>query len=141
VAFYIVYIAEAHPTDIWQMQSNIKERVLFQNPKTDEERATIASSCVRRLHITIPAVLDSIQNRVEAQYTAWPDRLYLVGVDGRIRFKSEPGPFGFNTKRLAAAVKATLDQVRSTSFERRASGTTAMQTRAFCLKILRTRSF
>ncbi len=90
------------------MQSNVKERVLFRNPKTDEERATIASSCVRRLHIALPAVLDSIQNRVEEQYTGWPDRLYIVGVDGRIRFKSDPGPFGFDTKRLTAALKANL---------------------------------
>ena len=90
------------------MQSNIKEHVLFRNPRTDEERAGIASSCVRKLHIAIPAVLDSIQNRVEEQYSGWPDRLYLISVDGRIRFKSEPGPFGFDPKGLNAAVKANL---------------------------------
>jgi len=106
VAFYVVYIAEAHPTDIWQMQSNIKERVLFRNPTTNQEREEVASSCVRRLHIAIPALIDSINNRVEQEYTAWPDRLYLIGTDGRIRFKSEPGPFGFNPKNMAGALHA-----------------------------------
>ena len=90
------------------MQSNIKDGVLFRNPLTNEERATGASSCVRKLHIPIPALIDSVNNRVEQEYTAWPDRLYLIGVDGRIRFKSEPGPFGFNTKSLAAALRSIL---------------------------------
>ena len=107
VAFYIVYIAEAHPSDIWQMPSNIKEHVVFRNPTTIEQREKVASSCVRRLHIAIPALIDSIGNRVEQEYTAWPDRLYLIGTDGRIRFKSEPGPYGFDVKKLTAALRAT----------------------------------
>lgn len=107
-AFYVVYIAEAHPTDIWQMQSNVKEKVLFRNPTTDGERKEIATSCVRKLHIAIPALIDSISNRVEQEYTAWPDRLYLIGVDGRVRFKSAPGPFGFDPKSLKAALQDSL---------------------------------
>ena len=42
MAFYAVYIVEAHPTDIWQMKPNIKDNDLFANPKTDEERAFVA---------------------------------------------------------------------------------------------------
>ena len=67
------------------MESNVKERVLFRNPRTDAERAEVAGSCIRELHIAIPALLDSIQNRVEQEYTAWPDRLYLIDAAGRIR--------------------------------------------------------
>jgi hypothetical protein len=33
VAFLVVYITEAHPSDVWQMQSNIKDRVVFASPK------------------------------------------------------------------------------------------------------------
>jgi type I thyroxine 5'-deiodinase len=87
------------------MQSNVKEGVLFQSPRTSEEREAVASSCVRNLHITIPALVDSISNRVEKDYTGWPDRLYLVDKDGKIRFKSEAGPFGFDPKQLAAALQ------------------------------------
>lgn len=103
-AFYVVYIAEAHPTDIWQMQSNIKDRVLFRSPVTAQERENVAGTCVRNLHIRFPALIDSIDNRVEREYTAWPDRLYLIGSDGRIRFKSAAGPFGFQPENLAAAL-------------------------------------
>jgi Iodothyronine deiodinase len=107
-AFYVVYIAEAHPSDIWQMQSNIKERVIFRNPTTPEERQDVATSCVRKLHLKIPALIDGIDNRVEQQYTGWPDRLFVIGRDGKLRYKSEPGPFGFDSKKLEAALRATL---------------------------------
>lgn len=104
----MIYIAEAHPSDMWQMQSNIKERVLFRNPTTAEERQNVAASCVRKLHIKIPALIDGIDNHVERQYTGWPDRLYLIGGDGVVRYKSEAGPFGFEPKRLEASLRAVI---------------------------------
>ena len=27
--FYAVYILEAHPSDVWQMQSNVRDKVVF----------------------------------------------------------------------------------------------------------------
>ena len=112
MAFYAVYIVEAHPTDIWQMQSNIKDNVLFANPKTDEERAFVAGACVRKLGIKFPAVIDGVDNRTEVAYTGWPDRLYLIDRDGKVVFKSKPGPFGFKPEQLEAAIKK-LNQVQA----------------------------
>jgi len=89
------------------MQSNVKEGVLFRDPTTNAEREQVANSCVRKLHLHIPAVIDPIDDKVEQAYTGWPDRLYLVGSDGRIEFKTEPGPFGFDAKKLGEAVAAT----------------------------------
>jgi Iodothyronine deiodinase len=102
-----VYIAEAHPSNVWQMESNVREGVLFRDPTTNAEREQVANSCVRKLHLQIPAVIDSIDNKVEQEYTGWPDRLYLIDADGRIQFKTEPGPFGFNAKKLGDALAAT----------------------------------
>jgi len=95
-----VYIQEAHPTDLWQMASNVREGVLFASAHSDQERTATASSCVRRLGIRIPALLDGIDNRTERAYTGWPDRLFLIGTDGRVVFKTAPGPFGFSTRTL-----------------------------------------
>jgi type I thyroxine 5'-deiodinase len=95
-----VYIQEAHPTDLWQMESNVREGVLFASAHSDQERTATASSCVRRLGIRIPALLDGIDNRAERAYTGWPDRLFLIGTDGRVVFKTAPGPFGFSTRML-----------------------------------------
>lgn len=90
------------------MQSNIKDSVVFASPKNEEERAYIAGACVRKLGIKIPAVLDEFGNSTEAAYTGWPDRLYLIDVEGRLAYKSKPGPFGFEPDQLRAALVKTL---------------------------------
>jgi hypothetical protein len=103
-----VYIQEAHPTDLWQVSSNVKDGVLFDSPETSEERIDVANMCVVKLAVKIPALLDGIDNRTERVYTGWPDRLYIIGTDGRVRYKSAPGPFGFSTKDLEASLKDLL---------------------------------
>jgi hypothetical protein len=100
-----VYIEEAHPTDLWQMASNVEEGVLFASTRTNEERINVATTCITRLAVKIPALLDGIDNRVERAFTGWPDRLYIVGTDGRIQYKSAPGPYGFSTTDLEASLK------------------------------------
>ena len=101
----MVYITEAHPSDVWQMQSNIKDKVVFASPRDEEERSAVAGTCVRKLGIEIPAVLDEFGNSTEAAYTAWPDRLYLIDGSGRMVYKSPPGPFGFKPDDLQAALR------------------------------------
>ena len=100
----MVYIQEAHPVDLWQVSSNVKDGVLFASAKTEGERTETANVCVTRLSIKIPALVDGIDNRVERAYTGWPDRLYIIGTDGRVQYKSGPGPFGFSTRELDEAL-------------------------------------
>jgi hypothetical protein len=87
------------------MRSNIRENVLFRNPTTDAERSNVAQACWRKLGIKFPALVDGMDNRVEAAYTGWPDRLYLVERGGRVVFKTTPGPFGFDPDKLARAIQ------------------------------------
>lgn len=86
------------------MESNIHDKVVFASPHNEEERASVAGTCVRKLGIEIPAVLDEFGNSTEAAYTAWPDRLYLIDHNGKIAYKSKPGPFGFKADELKAAL-------------------------------------
>ena len=104
VSFLTVYILEAHPSDVWQMQSNIKDKVVFASPRNLDERSEIAGSCVRKLGIKFPAVIDDFSNSTEQAYTGWPDRLYLIDQQGRVVYKSKPGPFGFKPDDLRAAL-------------------------------------
>jgi len=90
------------------MQSNIKEQIVFSSPKNEEERAFVAGACVRKLGLKFPAVLDEFGNSTERAYTGWPDRIYLIDSQGRIAYKSKPGPFGFKPDLLAAALVQTL---------------------------------
>jgi hypothetical protein len=105
IAFYIVYIQEAHSSDLWQMESNVKQNVVFANPRSLEERESVAGSCVRNLHIEIPALIDAIRNSTETDYTGWPDRLYVIDRDGRVVYKSHPGPFGFHPEEMEPYLK------------------------------------
>jgi type I thyroxine 5'-deiodinase len=107
VSFHVVYIREAHPSNAWQTGSNVRESVVFADPQTESERSEVAGACVRRLNLQIPAVMDDLRNSTEAAYTAWPDRLYVVGADGTVVYKSAAGPFGF----APAGVKETLQRI------------------------------
>ncbi len=108
----MVYVTEAHPSDVWQMQSNIKDRVVFASPKDEHERVSMAGTCVRNLNIKFPAVVDEFGNSTEASYSAWPDRIYLIDRSGKVAFKSKPGPFGFKPDDLAQALSRTLRETQ-----------------------------
>jgi Iodothyronine deiodinase len=107
-AFYVVYIGEAHPADAWQLPSNLQDHVVFESPKNFGERSNLAEVCVTKLGIKLPAVVDRFDDAVERAYSGWPDRLYLVGSDGRILYKSRPGPFGFKPEDLDTALRAAV---------------------------------
>jgi len=108
VAFFIVYIKEAHPEDGWVVTHNREEGIAVSDPSSDQERADVADSCVVRSAIRIPVLVDSMNNTVASAYGGWPDRLYLIGRDGRVAFQGEMGPFGFLPDRLEAAIAGEL---------------------------------
>ena len=91
VAFRMVYIEEAHASDVWQLAVNERDEVVFANPKTMGERNDLAQACVRNLNVGFPAVVDGIDNAVEAAYTAWPDRLVVVDAEGKSRVQERRG--------------------------------------------------
>jgi hypothetical protein len=101
-----VYIEEAHATDAWQIGSNLEDKVLFATPRSFEDRAQVGAVCVKDLKVDLPMVVDEIDNGTERAYTAWPDRLYVIDAEGRITYKSRPGPFGFQVEPLAKALEA-----------------------------------
>ena len=87
------------------MESNVKDKVVFASPRSEGERASVAGTCVRKLGIQIPALLDEFGNSTESNYTAWPDRLYLIDRNGKVAYKSKPGPFGFKPDDLQVAMQ------------------------------------
>jgi len=100
VAFYVIYIEEAHASDVWQLPVNVKDDVVYASPASQQERRGAASACVRKLGIEFPALVDDWTNSTERAYTGWPDRLYVIDRDGRVAHKSRPGPWGFRPKEV-----------------------------------------
>jgi hypothetical protein len=78
--------------------------VLISTPASLDERGEVAQSCVRHLKIPFPAVLDDFRDSTESAYTGWPDRLYVIDPEGRIAYKSKPGPYGFKPAEAAAVL-------------------------------------
>ena len=108
VAFFIVYIREAHPEDGWVLADNRREAIAIDDPETLAERAEAAGACALRLQTAIPILLDDVDDAVASAYGGWPDRLYLIGRDGSVAFQGEVGPFGFKPEELAHAIEVEL---------------------------------
>jgi hypothetical protein len=101
-------VSEAHPDDEWQMESNRKDGVVIDQPRSNDERRGAARMLVDRFHYDIPLAIDSMDNRAEAAYAAWPERLYVVAVGGRIVYRGGLGPFGFDPLEMEKALAAHL---------------------------------
>jgi hypothetical protein len=80
-----------------------------EEPRDRAERFDVAKRCVSALALRpIPALVDGMDDAVDAAYEAWPDRLYLIDRAGRIAYRSAPGPFGFKPDELADAIDQEL---------------------------------
>jgi hypothetical protein len=90
-----VYVREAHPLDGWRMESNDRAGIEIKQPRAKTERDTVARKCCSSLGITMPLVVDQLNDYVGHVYSGMPDRLYVIDRDGRVAYKSGRGPFGF----------------------------------------------
>ena len=108
VAFFVVYIREAHPEDGWVLEDNRDDGIALTDPRSLDERAAAAQACALRLRTRIPVLLDDVDDAVASAYGGWPDRLYLIDRGGRIAFQGGEGPFGFRPDELAEAIDAEL---------------------------------
>ena len=46
-----------------------------------------------------------MDDAVMTAYAAWPERLYLIDVDGRVLYAGGRGPFGFKPRELEKAIQ------------------------------------
>lgn len=87
------------------MDANVKAGIEINQPKNMEERVAVANTCYSNLGLTFPAIIDGMDNKVEKDYAAWPDRLYIVDKKGRIAYKGGKGPGGFKPQEMAVELK------------------------------------
>lgn len=95
-AFMFVYIREAHPSDEWQMPSNEKDGVVLTQPVTHDERRSTAGRCCSQMKLTMPCVVDTLDNTVDDAYAAWPERIFVIDEEGVVGYASKQGPWGFD---------------------------------------------
>jgi hypothetical protein len=95
VDFLTVYVREAHPTDEWQMKSNVKDDVCYAQPKTLEQRVAIAKDFTARYKFPLPFAIDDMSNAADSAYAAWPERLYIIDETGHVAYRGGMGPFHY----------------------------------------------
>ena len=92
----MVYVQEAHPTDGRQSDSNVTEGVLFRQHQSFGEREEVAQTCSLDLHITLPVLVEEMDNVIDEAYGAAPGRLCLIDTDGRVAYHGGAGPHFFD---------------------------------------------
>ena len=102
VQFLVIYIREAHPVDGWDVGSENR----IHDPKTIEERRKVAGMCEVAMQYGVRTYVDEMDDAVMIAYAARPERLYLVGVDGRVAYAGGRGPFDFRPEELQQAIEA-----------------------------------
>lgn len=96
VQFFTVYIREAHPDNGWQVPNNLIENIVYDEPRTADERAAIANACQLHMAIEMPMLLDGIDNDADRKYVGLPMRQFLIDRDGRVAYAGDKGPFGWD---------------------------------------------
>jgi hypothetical protein len=104
VQFLVIYIREAHPQDGWATNSDLCPKI--DDPRTIEERRKVAGECEVAMAHGIKTYVDEMDDPVMTAYVAQPERLYLVGVDGRVAYQGGQGPWGFEPGELEQAILA-----------------------------------
>jgi hypothetical protein len=90
------------------MPSNDRVGVAAAQPIGKEGRDAVAGVCRSRLKMTMPLLVDEIDDRVGHAYSGMPDRLYVLDRSGRVTYKSGRGPFGFLPGEMEQALALTL---------------------------------
>ena len=60
-----------------------------------EERKAAAAQACSMLKLPFPVVVDAMHDAVAQRWSAWPERLFVIGADGRVAYVGEQGPWGF----------------------------------------------
>jgi len=120
VQFFVVYIREAHALDSVvplgggpSGPSGGSGNPVMEDPVTFQERHSAAATCATKLALEpMPMIVDDMDDTANKAFFAWPERLYLIGADGRVAYTGEPGPGGFDPDGLEQAIEEQVQAAR-----------------------------
>ena len=68
----------------------------------------VATTCSLDLHLPLPVLVQEMDNAIAEAYSAAPERLYLIGVDGRVAYHRGAGPHFFDLETWEQAIAASV---------------------------------
>ena len=92
--FRMIYIREAHAMDSNRPTRTAQQKGI-KNHTNYEERCTTAQMLQEDGSLTMPMLIDGMDNLANEDYSAHPDRVFLVRTDGRLAVAASRGPRGF----------------------------------------------
>ncbi len=105
--FLFAYLREAHPAgEAWESTINEREGVTLPEARTVAERGEHAALCRRKLKIPYDAVLDELDGKAEAAFSAFPSRVFVIDAAGTVTFSSALDAETFREPALEAAIVA-----------------------------------
>ena len=69
----------------------------------------MAQEFAAQFKVSVPILVDTIDDQVEKAYAGWPDRIYVIDAQGKVAYKGGPGPGGF----VVSDVPPVLDRLLS----------------------------
>lgn len=80
---FIIYITEAHATDVW----NIGESAgaLIESHKNINDRIKCIENLKSKFNLTVPIYADNMNNDFEKIYAGWPFRYFIIKNDKLIK--------------------------------------------------------
>ena len=109
VQFYFVYTREAHAID----SDRPTARSAVEQPLSTKERREVAQKFLKDMKLDVPALLDGIDDAASTAYASLPDRMYLIGQDGKVAYAGGKGPRGFKPDELASAIEKEVKLMKS----------------------------
>jgi len=107
VNFLLVYIAEAHATDVWPLGN----RVCLPSHQTIEDRANAAKMLVSKYDCKLPILLDTMNDTFDKEFAIWPERYYVVR-NGFIEHVFMPThEFGFDQSEMYSVLQKIQEPV------------------------------
>jgi hypothetical protein len=91
-----VYVPEAHAVDEWHLESNEEAGIRVTQQTELAERIAAARAAAVRLELTMPVLVDDMENAASRAFAAWPERIVVSDREGRIVYPGAPGPDGFD---------------------------------------------
>lgn len=92
---FVVYIREANPEGGQASSINDREGISVKDPQEYMQRAELAKVGCSAMNIGVLCLIDRMDDAVSEAYAAWPDRICIVDINGKMAFISRPGPKGF----------------------------------------------
>ena len=92
ILFKLIYIEEAHASDIWDIQSsrcNFGKIVNIQKHKTNIDRIYAAKQFKSNFNVNMPILIDTIDNIFLETYSAWPFQIYIIK-NNKLIFQTKP---------------------------------------------------